>query len=254
MTKQISWLIAGIFLLISCAENQVNNKKDAGNINSTVVNDTKLVKDKELNKLTERETSEGWQLLFDGETTKGWHNYNKNGLDGWQVKEGILFTTGKGGDIITNNQYTHFELQVEWKIKPEGNSGIFYKVVESEEYDYMYQTGPEFQIIDDEDYPQELLDKQKTGALSDVIAPRAFASNPPGEWNSTSILVKEKYVEHWLNGKKVVEYKVGTSKWEQLVSESKFSLSDYAHIPTGHIGLQDHGSYVGFRNIKIREL
>src|SRR5690606_35694392 len=113
----------------------------------------------------------GWELLFDGKSTNGWHAYLKDNPEEWQVQEGILYTPGKQGDIVTDREYENFDLVVEWKIEEQGNSGIFYHVVEDPNYPRMHETGPEFQIIDDQNYPQELTESQKTGANSDVKAP-----------------------------------------------------------------------------------
>ena len=205
------------------------------------------------NTLSDAEKTEGWELLFDGQNTNGWHNYLKENLEGWQVQDGILHTPGKQGDIVTDKEFENFELVVDWKIEEQGNSGIFYHVVEHQDYPRMHMTGPEFQIIDDENYPQELTENQKTGSNSDVKAPTASAANPPGSWNNTRISVNQGEVEHWLNGQKILEYNMNSAEWKQLVADSKFADMDYAKVQRGRIGLQDHGGPVFFRNIKIRE-
>ncbi len=208
----------------------------------------------DLNTLTDTEKSEGWELLFDGVSTQGWHSYLGDENTGWQVEDGILFTEGGNGDILTDDEFEDFELLVEWKIEDQGNSGVFYHVKEAPEYPRIHHTGPEFQLIDDENYPQELKENQKTGAISDLKAPEVLTSNPPGEWNHTRILVKGGIVEHWLNGEKVVEADMNSKEWEELVANSKFGEFDYATTDKGRIGLQDHGDPVAFRNIKIRVL
>jgi len=207
-----------------------------------------------LNVLSEEEKNSGWQLLFDGESTNGWHSFQKKKVEGWQVVEGTLQTAGKNGDILTNNEYEDFEFTADWRILSKGNSGIFFYVVESPQYKRVYETGPEFQIIDDENYPQKLKDSQKTGANSDVQAPTSFPSNKPGEWNTTRILVNKGHVEHWLNGEKILEYQFDSPEWKALVAASKFAALDYAKVRKGHIAFQDHGDPVAYRNIKIREL
>lgn len=206
------------------------------------------------NALSDQEKEEGWQLLFDGNTTQGWHAYLKKEPPAWEVREGMLFTPGKRGDIVTDREFENFELLVEWKIEGQGNSGIFYHVVEHPDYPRMHETGPEFQIIDDRNYPQELTESQKTGANSDVKAPTSAASNPPGEWNQTRILVDRGRVTFWLNGEKINEYDMESTDWRELVAASKFAPMDYAKVRKGRIGLQDHGGPVGFRNIKIKKL
>lgn len=195
-----------------------------------------------------------WQNLFNGTNLDGWHAYNSDESLKWSVKDGVLFTTGKNGDIVSCNEYSNFELEVEWKINRGGNSGIFYFVQEKEEYTRMYETGPEFQIIDEKNYPIKLLEKQKTGACSDVLPPTELASNPAGEWNSTKIIVTNGKVEHWLNGRLILAYSMDSEAWKLAVKESKFSKLDYAKIRKGKIGLQDHGNPVFYRKIRIREL
>lgn len=206
------------------------------------------------NTLTEAEISEGWQLLFDGATTNGWHNYLKDSISGWTVVEGTLTTAGKNGDIVTDREFTDFELLVDWRITDQGNSGIFYYIVEDTLNKRMYESGPEFQIIDNHNYPQELMENQVTGSASDVLKPEMDATNPVGEWNSTRIVVKEGKAEHWLNGKKILSYDLNSEEWKKAVAESKFAELNYAKFLRGRIGLQDHGNFVAYRNIKIREL
>lgn len=207
-----------------------------------------------LNTLTDTEKSDGWELLFDGMSTQGWHSYLGDVPEGWKVEGDILYSEGGNGDIVTDAEFEEFELLVEWKIEDQGNSGVFYHVIEAPEYPRIHHTGPEFQIIDDENYPQVLKEDQKTGAISDLKAPDMLASNPPGEWNHARILVRGGIVEHWLNGKKVVEADMNSKEWEELVANSKFAEFGYAKTGKGRIGLQDHGDPVAFRNIKIRGL
>jgi hypothetical protein len=180
------------------------------------------------NSLTPDEKTAGWKLLFDGVSTGGWHSYLKNTLEGWHVKEGVLFTPGKQGDLVSDQEYENFELILEWKIEDQGNSGIFYYVVEDPSYKRISETGPEFQIIDDQNYPQELADNQKTGSNSDVKSPIHLASLAPGNWNHTRILADKGKVEHWLNAKLVLEFDMGSPEWRGLVAKSKFAALDYA--------------------------
>lgn len=236
-------------LIISCSNPKT---ADEGDDKSPGV--TQVSSSSEVNSLSEEQKADGWQLLFDGKSTEGWHTFQKDKLEGWQAADGTLFTAGKNGDIVSDKQYEHFELVADWKIEDKGNSGIFFYVVESPEYKRVYETGPEFQIIDDVNYPQTLKDSQKTGANSDVQAPTSFPSNKPGEWNTTRILVNKGHVEHWLNGQKILEYEFDSPEWEELVSKSKFAGLDYAKVRKGHIAFQDHGDPVAYRNIKIREL
>lgn len=195
-----------------------------------------------------------FKALFNGENMDGWHAYNSDEPLRWSVKDGVMFTLGGNGDIVTDSEYQNFELEVEWKINKGGNSGIFYYVQEKDEYKYIWHTGPEFQIIDDMNYPIDLLEKQKTGACSDVLPPTKLTSHSPGEWNSTRIIIFNGNVEHWLNGELVLRYSMDSQLWKDGVEESKFSDLDYAKVRKGKIGLQDHGDPVYFRKIRIRKL
>jgi len=206
------------------------------------------------NSLSDKEKREGWKLLFDGNTAQGWHTYLTNNPPAWEIREGELFTPGKRGDIVTDEEFENFELLVDWKIEAQGNSGIFYHVVEHPDYPRMHETGPEFQIIDDENYPQQLTENQTTGSNSDVKGPSMAASNPPGDWNQTRIRVDGGHVTFWLNGNMINEYDMESAEWKKLVSESKFAPLDYAKVSKGRIGLQDHGGPVWFKNIKIKVL
>lgn len=206
-----------------------------------------------INTLSDDERSEGWILLFDGESLEGWHHYLGDSVAGWQVVNGILSTPGGQDDIVTNEEFGDFEMTLDWKIMEGGNSGIFYYVIEDPDYGRMHMTGPEFQIIDDENYPQELKDNQKTGANSDVLAPEKFNAHPPGNWNSTRIVSREGKIEHWLNGEKILAFDAHSPEWKNMVANSKFSEFAYAQKFQGKIGLQDHGGPVEFRNIKIKK-
>lgn len=196
----------------------------------------------------------GWQLLIQDDSTKGWHTYLGDEVVGWEVVDGVLSTQGRNGDIVTDEEYENFELLVEWKIEEQGNSGVFYYVVESPGNKRMHETGPEFQIIDNDNYPQELTEQQKTGALSDVLAPHAAAGNPIGAWNLTKIVANEGAVEHWLNGEKILEYQLGSEDLAQEITASKFAELPYAKVRKGRIGLQDHGNPVYYKDIKIKKL
>jgi hypothetical protein len=214
------------------------------------------------NTLTEKERSEGWQLLFDGKTTRGWHMYNgPDTLAGWTVEDGNLVALGKGGDIggdiITDQQYKNFELKWEWKIAPQGNSGAIYHVIESEVLGAPYLTGPEYQLLDDLDFPHEVKDWQTTGADYAMYPadPDKKIIKPAETWNTSRIVFDNGDVQHWLNGEKVVEFEAWSDEWFDLKNSGKWgNISEYGLAKEGHICLQDHGSKAWFRNIKIREL
>ena len=209
------------------------------------------------NTLTEKEKKEGWVLLFDGTTTAGWRAYKNKEQEGWDVKNGELYCKAEGvtkrADLITNNAYENYELQIDWKIAPKKNSGIIYMV--TEENGASYESGPEYQLIDDIGYPAKLNDKQLSGSNYDVHAPSAKTAKPAGEFNHTRIVINKGHVEHWLNGTKVVDYQLWTPEWEQLKANSKWKdVKPYGMSKSGHIALQDHGGGIAFKNIKLKPL
>ena len=209
------------------------------------------------NTLTEKEKKEGWVLLFDGTTMNGWRAYKSKESDGWDVKNGELYCkeTGvtKRADLVTNNKYENYELQIDWKIAPKKNSGVIYMV--TEENGASYESGPEYQLIDDLGYPSTLSDKQLSGSNYDMHAPAAKVAKPAGEFNHTRIVINKGHVEHWLNGTKVVDYQLWTPEWEQVKATSKWkNVKPYGMSKAGHIALQDHGGGIAFKNIKLKPL
>jgi hypothetical protein len=206
------------------------------------------------NTLSDAEKTAGWRLLFDGQTTAGWRNYNKQNIAGWVVQDGALTRTDAGGDIITNDEFANFELSIDWKIEPGGNSGIFYRASEEKD-DEIYWNAVEMQVLDDAKHPDGQNPLQSAGAAYDLYpAPRGHV-HPGGEWNSARLIVNGNHVEHWLNGFKMVEYELGSRDWDSKVAASKFKPhAKFGKNTKGHIGLQDHGNVVAFRNIKIRTL
>jgi hypothetical protein len=206
------------------------------------------------NRLTAQEQEEGWRLLFDGQTLTGWRGYGMQTMpEGWAVVDGSLTRTAPAADIVTTGQFRNFDLQLEWKIAPGGNSGIFYRAVETS--DPIYHNAPEYQILDDnvhQDGRSQLTSAGANYALHP--APRGVV-RPVGEWNTARIVVQGNHVEHWLNGQKIVEYELGSSDWQQRVANSKFTeWPGYGKAAQGHIGLQEHGSWIAYRNVKLRVL
>lgn len=209
---------------------------------------------------TDQSISHSWVALFDGESTAGWRGFNMDSVPpGWIAKDGELIGLGEGGDlggdIISQDQFEDFELSLEWAISEGGNSGILFHVLEGN-YPATYATGPEYQIIDDMGFPQKLEPWQQAGAN---YAMHNAAENkklmPVGEFNSSRIKVKDGLVEQWLNGDKIVSYVLWTKEWYDKVQDSKWKdYPGYGRALKGHIGLQDHGSVVKFKNIKIRDL
>jgi hypothetical protein len=206
------------------------------------------------NTLTGAERAAGWRLLFDGQTTAGWRNYGKPTLsDGWTVQDGALTRTGAGGDIITNDEFKNFELTIDWKIEPGGNSGIFYRA--SEDSEAIYWNAVEMQVLDDAKHPDGQSRVRSAGAAYDLYASPPGHLNPGGQWNTARLIVNGNHVEHWLNGFKLLEYELGSPDWNSKVAGSKFAPHPrFGKNAQGHIGLQDHGNVVAFRNIKIRVL
>jgi hypothetical protein len=216
----------------------------------------------QMNCLSQKEKRQGWQLLFDGKTLAGWKGFNSDKMfDCWKAENGELVCLGEGGsatagDIVTVKDYDNFELSLEWNISKAGNSGVFYHVIEDKKYHAAYETGPEYQLIDDNGWPESLEDWQKTGADYAMHPAKAKKPlKPAGEWNVSRIIYNRGHVEHWLNGKKVVEFEAYSPEWDKNRNESKWrDYPGYAIWKTGKIGLQNHGSGVKFRNIKLRKL
>lgn len=219
------------------------------------------------NALTPQEKAAGWRLLFDGRTTDGWRGYNRTDFPtaGWVIEAGTLKhvtvpagQTANAGDIITRDLFTNFELQLEWKITPGGNSGIKYLIDEA-----LAKTGHagvafELQVLDDERHPDAKAGKdgnRTAGALYDLIPPSQHTAKPVGEWNRVRLLVTGGHVEQWLNGTKVVEFEMGSPRMKALIADSKYkTIAGFGEVRRGHILLQDHGDEVWFRSIKIRDV
>ena len=218
--------------------------------------------DREPNTLTEAEKQAGWELLFDGKTTKGWRGYRKETLPpGWKAVDGVLARVhggpggkgaGGGDDIVTTEAFENFDLHLEWKIVAKGNSGVLYHV--SEEPITAWHWAPEVQVLDNTAHPGRST-KQLAGACYDLYAPSKDVTKPVGRWNHLRLLVQGPHVEHWLNGEKIVEYELWSEDWKQRIANSKFkNRPEFGTIRKGPICLQDHSDRIEFRNIRIRPL
>ena len=211
------------------------------------------------NTLAAVEKKKGWKLLFDGLTTNGWHGYNLKGFpDSWIIEDGVFTTTTKGGsesqDIITDKEYHNFAFSVDFKLMKGTNSGIIFQVNEDPKYKFPYETGPEFQIIDQANWPDPLKDWQICGANYAMYPPKALPSKPVGEWNHLMLVVDGNHVTQIINGVVVVQYEKYTDEWKKLRSSGKWAdFPDYGKFDTGHISLQNHGTQIWFSNIKLNE-
>ena len=196
-----------------------------------------------------------WTVLFDGERVTGLRGYKEVGFpNSWEIEDGTLKTIpGYGVDLISVDIYNNFELELEWKVPEGGNSGIFYFA--TEEGDYIWQSAPEMQVLDDKKHSDGKNTLTSAGALYAMIAPTKSVVNSVGEFNQVRIKVKDNHVEHWLNGTKVVEYEYQSDAMWDLVAKSKFNTMPlFAKASEGHIGIQgDHGE-IWYRNIRIRKL
>ncbi|MEM6629326.1 MAG: DUF1080 domain-containing protein [Bacteroidota bacterium] len=219
--------------------------------------ETNSHKEEEMEAITVSMESSDWEVLFDGSTLEHWRNYRSDEIsDQWQIEEGTLTLNGKnGGDIITQNTYESFELELSWKISECGNSGIFFHVVEADSLDKTYHSGPEVQVLDNTCHPDAKIPKHRAGDNYDLHACSEETVKPAGEWNDVRLIVNEGHVEHWLNGVKVVDYQLWSPEWEELYQNSKFTKWPmYGRGKKGHIALQDHGDRVWFKDIKIKSL
>ena len=215
------------------------------------------------NKLTKAEIEDGWVLLFDGETMNGWRDYNGTELtEPWHVVDGCIQAKGEGSDgsgyIVTEKEYENFILDWDWKLSKGGNSGMIYHVIENPKFKTPYITGPEYQLIDEENWTECVLeDWQKLAVDYAMHIPDTtkMKVNPYGQWNNSRIVFDNGHVEHWLNGVKILEFEAWTEDWFTRKNSGKWANApEYGLAKKGVICLQDPGSPASFRNIKIKEL
>ena len=218
------------------------------------------------NQLSTEEKYDGWKLMFDGKTTKGWHKYGGNPVgSAWKIKNEVLYldTTVKenwqiknGGDIVSDEEYENFHLKLEWNIAKDGNSGIIFYIHEDKsKYIWPWETGPEIQILDNNGHPDAKIIKHRAGDLYDLISISKENVKSPGEWNTAEIKCVNGKLDLLLNGENVVSTAMWDAAWKKMVAGSKFkNMPGFGTYKKGRIGLQDHGNEVQFRNIKIRRL
>ena len=209
------------------------------------------------------EASGEWMELFNGENLDGWRGFQGEAPGAeWVVEDGALVLDvpegteeRTAGDLITERQFENFELELEWKVSEGGNSGIFFGVREIPGQAEAYETGIEMQVLDDERHPDGRNPATSAGACYDLYAPEGKQLRPAGEYNAVRLVVNDGHVEHWLNGRKIVEYQIGSADWNERIENSKFAdWEHFARYRRGHIGLQDHTARVWFRNIRLREI
>lgn len=239
-----------IVLTFSCKDNERNR------------DDENMVQTQEENMEQKMETEE--TILFNGQDLDGWKAYNSNEITQWKVEDGTIAFTPSSGErsgtenIITEDEYSNFELSLEWKISEGGNSGIMWAVQEEERFNEPYLTGPEIQVLDNKAHPDAKNGPiRQAGALYDMVEPSSDVTKPAGEWNTFVLRIdhKENRGTVTLNGTKTTDFPLHGEAWDGLVKNSKFSdWADFGKYPSGHIALQDHGDKVWYRNIKIKEL
>lgn len=197
---------------------------------------------------------DGWHALIDDGLT-AWRGYRQPSVPaGWRVADGVLMKDSVAEDLISRQQFGNFELAFDWRLAPGGNSGVFYRA--TEEYDHVYWSGPEYQLLDDAGHPDGKNPLTSAGSAYAIYAPPAGVTKPAGEWNSSRIIVRGRHVEHWLNGQQVVSYELGSPDWEARVRRSKFNeWPNYGRATRGHLGIQgDHRGALAIRALRIRVL
>jgi hypothetical protein len=216
------------------------------------------------NTLTAAEKQAGWKLLFDGKTMKGWHTFNRDTVGSrWHVQgDAIVFDPTRpesgGGDLVTNEVYENYELNLEWMISKGGNSGIIFDVQEGPKYDDTYLTGPEMQVLDNIDADDNKKQNHLAGCLYDMAGDATVSKpHPVGEWNQVRLIQNKGHLTFFLNGIQTFDGQIGSDEWNKMVAGSKFRnkiFADFAKVAKGHIALQEHPGHSGWRNIKIKQL
>ena len=262
--KQVLYLLIAAFLVVFTSCNTASKKQAGGDAEEAVTEEALAD-----NTLSEQEKAEGWMLLFDGETTDGWREFNETAFPdtGWYIEDGCLVCensgmgeAGFGGDIIYDKTFTNFHFKVDWMIEAGGNSGIFFLATEVPGEKIWYNA-PEYQILDNFsnhiDNTLGVDGNRRAGSLYDLIPPDPQNARGAMEWNTAEIVSYEGTIAYRMNGETTLEFHLWTDEWKEMIADSKFPdfNPDFADVAkTGYIGLQDHGHAVWFKNIKIREL
>ena len=260
--------ILSVFLvtgLLSDCNSGADSKETPKDTAMTSSDTTTLTPPETINALTDAEKADGWQLLFDGNSTKGWHVFqHKTDGSAWKAADGVLYLdtskkkdwqTVGGGDLLTDSSFANFHFSVEWKIAPNGNSGLIFLINEDKKYEHSWHTGPEMQVLDNAGHPDAKIPKHRAGDLYDLIASSSEPVKPAGEWNKAEIKLNKGKLDLYLNGVNIISTTMGDDNWKKLVAGSKFKeWKDFGTFTSGHIALQDHGNAVSFRNIKIKKL
>ena len=269
MKTKILVLIFSLALLPILSGCKTDAKKSTDAEAEEVKEEATATEEVALNTLTQAEADDGWVLLFDGETSEGWRGFKKESFPAaWNIEDdGTLHIQGSGrgeagakdgGDIVYDKIFSNFHLIVQWKVDSAANSGILYRG--TEEFDYIWKTGPEMQVLDNDNHPDAKLGKngnRQSGSLYDLIPADPQNFRGYGEWNTSEVLAKGKNIQHIMNGDTVVQYTIGSERMAALIANSKWpgENPNWANIPMeGFIALQDHGDDVWYRNIKIKEL
>ena len=282
--KKILLYIACVAAVVSLAS--CKNKKAAANAEESAVPAYEVVENAQVDLAGYPVDDEGYIVIFDGTSLDGWRGYGKDHVPArWTIEDGCLkFTgtgagesqSGDGGDIIFTKKFKNFEMKFDWKISKGGNSGVFYLAQEvttkkedgTVQYEPIYISAPEYQILDNANHPDAKLGKdnnRQSASLYDMIPAVPQNQNPFGEWNTGSVMVYQGTVVHGQNGENVVEYHLWTPQWTELLQASKFSQEKWplafellnnlgGENHEGYIGFQDHGNDVWYRNIRVKVL
>jgi hypothetical protein len=253
MANSTTKILAGVLMILVCSCSYKPTKDPIALFNE-------IDKEAAPNTLTKKEAKAGWQLLFDGNTTTGWHGYNMTGIpDCWTIEDGSLTMNTTGGaesqDIITDKSYKSFAFYAEFKVTEGANSGIIFQVAEDTIYHFPYETGPEYQVIDMEGWPGQLEEWQICGANYAMNPPMVKPYKHAGEWNQALIVVDGNDVTFILNDSITVKYTKYSEEWTKNRDSGKWAdYPDYGKYDEGHISLQNHGTKVWYRNVMLKEL